>query len=62
MEEQKLAARCAKGDREAQRELYEQYGSRILALCRRYAADQADAEDLKQDAFIRIFQVILKIL
>lgn len=58
MEEQKLAARCAKGDREAQRELYEQYGSRILALCRRYAADQADAEDLKQDAFIRIFQVI----
>ena len=58
MEEEKLAIRCARGDNEARRELYEKYGSRILALCRRYAADPSDAEDLKQDAFIKIFRVI----
>ena len=58
MEEQELALRCARGDNAARRELYMQYGSRILALCRRYVSDPADAEDLKQDAFVKIFRVI----
>ena len=50
MEERELAIRCARGDSAAQRELYQQYGSRILALCRRYAADPADAEAAKHPA------------
>ena len=58
MEEQELALRCARKDKAAQRELYEEYRSRILALCRRYAENPADAEDLMQDAFIKIFKVI----
>ena len=58
MEEQELALRCARGDNAARRELYMQYGSRILALCRRYVSDPADAEDLKQDAFVKIYRVI----
>lgn len=58
MEEQELAVRCARGDNEARRELYEQYGARLLALCRRYTADPADAEDLMQDAFVKIFRFI----
>ena len=58
MEEQELALRCARGDNAARRELYIQYGSRILALCRRYVSDPADAEDLKQDAFVKIFRII----
>jgi len=58
MTEQELAISCARGESAAQRELYDQYGSRILALCRRYAADPADAEDLMQDSFIKIFRVI----
>ena len=58
MEEQELAIRCARGDSMAQKELYQQYGSRILALCRRYAADPSDAEDMMQDSFIKIFRVI----
>lgn len=58
MEEQELAIRCAKGDNEARKELYETYGARLLSLCRRYAADSADAEDLMQDAFVKIFRVI----
>lgn len=58
MEEQDLAIRCAQGDNEARRELYERYGARIHALCRRYVTNPGDAEDLKQDAFVKIFRVI----
>lgn len=58
MDEQELARRCAQGDNAARRELYETYGSRLLALCRRYARDAAEAEDLMQDAFVKIFRVI----
>jgi len=58
MDEQELAIRCARGDGAARRELYETYGSRLLALCRRYASDSAEAEDLMQDAFVKIFRVI----
>lgn len=58
MEEQELVLRCARKDKTAQRELYLQYRSRILALCRRYADNPADAEDLMQDAFIKIFKSI----
>ena len=58
MEEQELAIRCAKGDNEARKELYELYGARLLSLCRRYTADSVDAEDLMQDAFVKIFRVI----
>ena len=58
MNEQELALRCAKGDNEARRELYETYGARLLSLCRRYAVDAPEAEDLMQDAFVKIFRVI----
>lgn len=58
MDEQDLARRCAHGDNVARRELYETYGSRLLALCRRYARDAAEAEDLMQDVFVKIFRVI----
>lgn len=58
MDEQDLARRCARGDNVARRELYETYGSRLLALCRRYARDAAEAEDLMQDVFVKIFRVI----
>lgn len=58
MDEQDLARGCARGDNAARRELYETYGSRLLALCRRYARDAAEAEDLMQDVFVKIFRVI----
>ena len=58
MTEQELASRCAKGDDEACQELYMTYGPRMLALCRRYADNTEEAEDLMQDAFIKIFRVI----
>lgn len=58
MEEQELASRCHRGDNAARQELYETYGPRLLALCRRYSVDAAEAEDLMQDSFVKIFRVI----
>lgn len=58
MSEQELASKCARGEDSARKELYVTYSSRICALCRRYAADAAEAEDMMQDAFIKIFHVI----
>lgn len=58
MTEQELASRCARGDDEARRELYMTYNARLFALCRRYADNAAEAEDMMQDAFIKIFSVI----
>ena len=58
MTEQELASRCARGDGEARKELYLTYSPRILSLCRRYAENGAEAEDMMHDAFIKIFRVI----
>jgi len=58
MTEQELASRCAQGDDAARKELYLTYGTRMRALCRRYTANAAEADDLMQDTFIKIFRVI----
>ena len=55
MEEQELAQRCARKDRQAREELFRRYSPRLLALCLRYTRDRSEADDLLQDAFIRIF-------
>ena len=60
MQEAELARLCARGDAKAREELYRTYSPRLLALCMRYAADRDSAEDLMQDAFIKIFRVIRK--
>lgn len=60
MVEQELVNQCVQGDNEARRELYELYSPRILSLCRRYAAGFEEAEDLMQDAFVKIFRVFGK--
>lgn len=42
----------------AQRKLYELYAPKLMAVCVRYSNSQADAEDILQDAFVRIFQYL----
>jgi RNA polymerase sigma-70 factor (ECF subfamily) len=46
---------CKKGSPRYQRELYELYKSRLMGLCRRYTRNREEAEDVLQDAFIKIF-------
>lgn len=57
-EEEKLAAACRKGDRKAQRSLYEKYAPLFMAVCKRYVKDDAGAEDVLVSGFTKIFTKI----
>lgn len=46
---------CARGEQQALRDLYEQESSRLLGVARRIAGNDALAEDIVHDAFIRIW-------
>lgn len=54
-QEKQLLADCLKHKPEAQRQLYERYKTPMYRLCLRYAAYAAEAEDLLQEGFIRVF-------
>lgn len=49
---------CQKGDPQAQQAFYEHYGKLVMSACLRYAATDADAEDLFQESFIAVFEQI----
>lgn len=51
-----LIQKCIKGNGKAQRELYDRYAAKLMPVAMRYAKSQADAEDILQDAFIKIFK------
>jgi len=55
MGDQQLIKLCARHDRKAQQELYDKYSGLLLGVCLRYAADRAEAEDILQDSFLKIF-------
>ncbi|MEJ7913360.1 MAG: RNA polymerase sigma factor [Chitinophagaceae bacterium] len=53
-----LIAGCIRGDRKMQYELYQQYSSKMFGVCLRYAGNTAEAEDILQEGFIKIFKKI----
>ncbi len=55
MPEQQIVIGCRAGEDAARRELYECFAGRLFNICRRYVADTAVAQDILQDAFVRIF-------
>lgn len=50
-----LVHASVKGDRVAQRALYERYSPLLFGIIKRYVADQHHAEDILSEAFYRIF-------
>ncbi|WP_186754298.1 RNA polymerase sigma factor [Echinicola salinicaeni] len=46
---------CLKGNRNAQKHLYDQYAGKFLIICRRYIKDRNMAEDVMIEGFMRIF-------
>ena len=54
--DQHLVKACLKGDKRAQRDLYEQYKHLLFKLCLRYARDRQEAEDFLHESFITIFR------
>lgn len=54
-DEHAFIAALNKGERWAQRDLYEQYYSPLMAVCLRYAGTEDEAMDLLHESFIKIF-------
>lgn len=53
--DQKLFDMCIEGDRSAQEKLFRLYSPTMLGICLRYTKDRDEAEDVLQEAFIKIF-------
>lgn len=56
MDTAKLVKDCLKGKPAAQKELYAQFAPAMLAVCYRYTKSMADAEDVLQEGFIKVFR------
>ena len=55
LSEQQIIALCKKGDRAAQKALYDSLSSKMFAICIRYMGDRETAEDVLQEGFISLF-------
>jgi len=55
MSDQQIIDGCARHERKAQQTLYDKYSRFLLGVCMRYATDKAEAEDILQDSFLKIF-------
>ncbi|HQU57528.1 MAG TPA: RNA polymerase sigma factor, partial [Chitinophagaceae bacterium] len=55
MTEEAIIKGCLKGNAESQRELYNKYSPKMLAVCYRFAHNREDAEDMLQEGFIKVF-------
>lgn len=53
--EKELIQGCIAEDAGCQQTLFERYAGRLMTVCRRYTADHSEAEDILQDALIRIY-------
>jgi RNA polymerase sigma-70 factor (ECF subfamily) len=51
-----LVKRCIEDHSKAKKELYEGFAPAMFAICCRYAKNHEDAEDIFQQAFIKIFE------
>jgi RNA polymerase sigma-70 factor (ECF subfamily) len=51
-----LAARCLNGDTQAWEQLARSQHRRIYGICFRFTGSQSDAEDLTQEAFLKIYR------
>ena len=56
LEYKELIEACVKGDRLAQRNLYDVFSKRMYMVCVRYTKSQQEAEDVLQDSFIKVFK------
>ncbi|MEM6802978.1 MAG: sigma-70 family RNA polymerase sigma factor [Bacteroidota bacterium] len=53
--ELELLRRCRKNDPRAQKILFDRYKNMLMGVCLRYANDRNIAEDIFQEAFIKVF-------
>lgn len=56
--EAELIDGCLRGSQLAQKQLYEQYAPRMMAVCLRYAQTTFEAEDVLQEGFVTVFRTL----
>lgn len=56
MDHRQLVKDCIKGEPAAQRRLYGYFAESMLGICYRYTKSMADAEDVLQEGFIKVFR------
>ncbi len=54
----KTIEQCKKGDRTAQRSMYDRLAPKMFPLCIRYVGDRFTAEDVLQNGFVTLFSKI----
>ena len=55
---QQLVKDCLKGKATAQQKLYDLYAEQMLGICYRYTKSLADAEDVLQEGFVKVFKYL----
>lgn len=58
--EKELIKACLNNKQQAQKELYQRFSFMMKGVCLRYAVNHAEAEDILQDSFIKIFNNLKK--
>ena len=58
LNEQELIDGCRNGSRSCQKALYERYCRKMLVVCLRYSKTTAEAEDILQEGFVKVFNGI----
>lgn len=53
--DENLIKDCLSGNKQAQYELYQRFSGVLFGICLRYVRNRAEAEDLLQEAFMKIF-------
>ncbi|RZK93368.1 MAG: sigma-70 family RNA polymerase sigma factor, partial [Hymenobacter sp.] len=56
--EDELIDGCLRGQQLAQKQLYEKYSARMMAVCLRYAQTTFEAEDVLQEGFLTVFRTL----
>ncbi|MCX6285012.1 MAG: sigma-70 family RNA polymerase sigma factor [Bacteroidetes bacterium] len=56
--DEKIVKDCIAGKRQAQKLLFDTFAPLMLGVCIRYCRDRDEAEDILQEAFIKVFQNI----
>jgi len=59
MSEAEIIHNCKNQHAASQKLLYDRYAGKMLSVCMRYINDKAEAEDVLQEAFIKIFANIV---
>jgi len=55
VQQRRLIEACIRGDRAAQNQLYNEHKYKMMGVCLRYGKDRADAEDILQEGFFKVF-------